>query len=476
MERVGISMKQTSFLGDFLYTFFNSLVSMLLGAGSVLLFPKFLPVEQYGEYQLYLMYAGYSVLFSLGIPHGVYLLLGGRGDEKLTPSQLGETFFKSLLISALCMCMVFSIGLALTLWPDVFLGTCICLTIPLECGNFYLLYVMQTNGEVRSGALAQLFWRLVSLVPSFGLVLLGFRSVIVIVLFDLIGRCVQFVYCISRCHTRGIIKFCTPNDSMGATRLFQLIVSGSQLLISNNAGTIMTGIARMCVQATWGIAAFAGASLAMSVANMFSRFANSVATPLFPRLKLLDAESNKKLYRDGSLVISALFYAAALVVPIIALVLSKWLPSYEEDLRYVSILMPMCLVESKVTVLVSNYYKSYRLEGVLSAVNVFSVLLACGFAFAGWQLRFQVDLLFVGMVASLALRSIVLEVWLWRISSIPDSHTIAWDAIMMVGMLSIYFSSSLGLILYLTITLVNAVIRRNDYSRLFAMVLHRFAT
>lgn len=443
-------MKRGSFFNDFLYTFSSSFASMMLGALSVIVFPKFLSPTQYGEYQLYLLYVGYTILLSFGVPHGVYLLLGGRGGSRPSPKQLGHLILVAMLISLCGMAALFSLGFVFRLWTSVFFAVCVSLTVPLECTNFFLLYVLQTTDEIRSGALAQLLWRMIALPLSLLYVIFfpGDKSIDVIIALDIIGRFVQLGFSSAVCYKRRIISFRTAPDRRKRLRIIPLAISGSQLLLSTNSGAVITGIARMGIQIAWGIGAFAGASLAMSVSNMFSRFANSVATPLFPRLRYLDDNESGNLYRSASLFISLVFYLFALIAPIASLVLSIWLPYYGEELQYVSLLMPVCLTESKSTVLVSNYYKSYRLEVPLSVINLSAILFSVGVAICGYVMRWPSDTMLCGMVLSLVLRSAILELYLLHIRDIPDKVTILCDVLMALLMTMMYYLGIFGTVLY----------------------------
>ena len=60
------------------YGFVANMISMVLGALSVLIIPKYIGVSDFGYYQLYLFYTGYVTITALGHPDGNYLKIGGQ--------------------------------------------------------------------------------------------------------------------------------------------------------------------------------------------------------------------------------------------------------------------------------------------------------------------------------------------------------------------------------------------------------------
>lgn len=460
-----------SFVWDFLYTFFGNFISMALGMLSVLIFPKVMDSAAYGEYQLYLLYAGYSILLTLGIPYGIYLELGGKRRAGLEPSEIGHLFLVTLAIGVTSMVLVGFAGAFFRFWPDALFAVFVCLTIPLEGVSFYLQFVLQTTGYVQPAALAALIGRIISMAPAMALALSGF-GLKAVLLWDIFGRVVSFGVSFAMCRKRGLISF-DSGYARDRISIWRLMASGAQIMLSSYTGTIITGISRVAVQMAWGVAAFSGASLAVSVSNMFSRFANAVATPLFPRLRILADDESRGLYRTSSLLMSVLFYLLALVAPVVAWVLGLWLPAYAASLMYVSLLMPMCLTESKSTILVTNYCKSNRYETALFAVNAVSILASSAFCALGVCLTWEPDILLASMVFALALRLLLLELLLSRRLSLPDLRTVACDVVMMALMAAVYFVPWIGLAAYIVAFLLFTLIRRRELADLCGGVLSR---
>lgn len=83
------------------YSLLSNLISTFLGILAVLILPKFLPTEQYGYYQLYLLYVGLTTMLALGVPEGIYLTLGGKEDCGIT-KRFARKVFAALSLFEYC--------------------------------------------------------------------------------------------------------------------------------------------------------------------------------------------------------------------------------------------------------------------------------------------------------------------------------------------------------------------------------------
>lgn len=57
-------------------------------------------------------------------------------------------------------------------------------------------------------------------------------------------------------------------------------------------------------------------------------------------------------------------------------ILTLWLPQYAESLRYAAILLPICVYESKVSILLNTYFYTLRLESLQMKCNLIALALS----------------------------------------------------------------------------------------------------
>ena len=99
-------------------------------------------------------------------------------------------------------------------------------------------------------------------------------------------------------------------------------------------------------------------------------------------------------------------------------ILSKWLPAYSESFKYMSILFPMCIFESKMALLVNTYMKAMRKEKQLMLANVMTVGLSLLLSLIGVYWIGSVELTMVFIVVLFAVRCLLCEQMLSRVLNI----------------------------------------------------------
>ena len=60
------------------YLSVSQILSLLVSVSLVIILPKFISVEDYGYWQLFILYSGYVGLFHFGYSDGLYIKLGGN--------------------------------------------------------------------------------------------------------------------------------------------------------------------------------------------------------------------------------------------------------------------------------------------------------------------------------------------------------------------------------------------------------------
>lgn len=447
---VRVSRSKGSLLGDISITFFANVVSLVLGALSVLILPKFLSEMQYGYYQLYQFYVGYGSLLAFGIPEGLYLLRGAKVGSGLSDGEVKNHFLTLCILDGTVYIFILFVAISSSqgsIIPTV--AAMCCASGFISCVRLVVYYILQTSGQVARYARSVILERVVSLPPVLFAVICGATEIAPLLAFDTLGRLAAFIYSArGAAFMKRSVLHAPWRQSF--QRLPGLVASGGQILISRYADTLISGAVRYGVQIAWGVGAFAHVSLTMNLVNMFMRLADAVAVPVFPALRGLGEDGGMRFYRQASFGITALIgFGVLLLIPATSL-LVRWVPAYSEALPYAILLAPMCLAQCKISVVISNYYKSLRLETPLMVVNVTSILVAALCAFVTVIVG---DSLFAALVAidvvSL-LRLLALEGYLTHFGAIPETKMICCDVVLCVGMVLLYVTrATLGLVLYL---------------------------
>jgi O-antigen/teichoic acid export membrane protein len=429
------------------------MVSMLLGAAAVVVLPKLLSETQYGYYQLYLLYVSFTTFLSLGIPEGVYLALGGKKASNIGYATVKRQFRFLCVFDSLAYVIIASIFVYFSDSSDFALvAIFVSFSGTINCVRNYILFILQAKGQIRSYSLSVIIERVISLVPILIIISIGVQSIPLLLIFDSLGRLISFFYIYKSYKKFLVLGQIILNNEDRPKSLFINAFSGVQLVLSNYASTIIMGMLKFGIQVSWDIVVFAQASLSISIATMFLRFTNAATIPVFPALKDLDEKTGVRFYRQVSFVLTSLFFVLALFIEPIVFLLGTWLPSYAESLRYVTLLFPLCVFESKISIITANYFKSYRLEKPLMLINVLSIFIAIVLTAVVVCAHLSTLVALLSLVAVLFLRFLLSEIYLLIHLGIPERRTMFWDAIITLGLLTAYMIPSFsGYVFYVVL-------------------------
>lgn len=170
----------------------------LLAFGGVLLFARWLPPEEFGQYFLFVALLG---LLSIPADVGIRGALEKRLSEGQDPA---ETLGSALAFKLVTLTIVSALVLAASDFVDAYLGEEIStlLVVAVVVEEFAMFYVHAVRGELRVGdtAAVQFARRVVWVTLGGALILLGYGMVGLIVSL-ICGRLVEFAWAFWRCDT-----------------------------------------------------------------------------------------------------------------------------------------------------------------------------------------------------------------------------------------------------------------------------------
>lgn len=111
-------------------------------------------------------------------------------------------------------------------------------------------------------------------------------------------------------------------------------------------------------------------------------------------------------------------------------ILSLWLPKYADSLVYMSVLFPVCVFESKVSLLINTYLKSMRKEFLMLKINIVSVIFSLGATVFTVKIVHNLNATIFSIVLVYAFRCILAEYHLTKILGINLLKNIIEDLLM----------------------------------------------
>lgn len=404
------------------------LVNMLVSIATVILAPKVLGAEQYGYWQLFIFYGTYVSLFHLGINDGVYLLNGGKGRNEIDKRQIASQFWFSVAYQLAMVAATIPVAVFVdTEASRMFVLLALAVFLVICNAASYIGYVFQAMNETKVYSQSVIVERGLLFAGLCILLVLGVSSFEPYVVTFIATKACALIYCLIRGHD---FIFLRPEAlSETARSAWKSIKAGSQLLVAVNAGSLVIGVARFAVDASWSIETFGMVSFSLSIVNFIMAFVGQVSMVLFPALRQCTRDELRRYFIKGRDVLAIILPASLILYWPACVFVDAWLPAYREATHYMALLAPLCIFDGRMNILCTTYFKVLRMETVLLVVNLTTLALcACGCSLAV-GLGMPVEAVLVVALLVVALRSVASEMLVARRMRVEVHSTVVRDAI-----------------------------------------------
>lgn len=356
------------------YSFSANLISLLISVFMVMFVPKLLSVNDYGLWQLFLFYYSYLGFLHFGWEDGIYLRYAGKKFDELNRKTFAGQFYCIILLQIVLATVISIFGIVFVENPDKRLAlVCAIWLAPFVNFNNLCNFIMQITNRIKEYAKLLVTERMIFFLGVLlFLVILGlkqFRHMYAAQVFAAASMAVAGAYL---CRCLLIPRF----DSFASIRqeAYENISVGIKLMLANIASMLIIGIVRYGISIGWDVATFGKVSLTLGVSNFLMVFINSVSVVFFPIVKRMDEGQRASAYAVIRNMLDIILFAALIGYYPLKCILAWWLPKYADSLIYMSVLFPVCVFESKVTLLINTYLKSMRREFLMLEINVVSVV------------------------------------------------------------------------------------------------------
>lgn len=458
--------KLSSFYKNVSYTFTSNLLSLVISTLVTLIVPKILGVQEYGYFQLYIFYTSYVGFLHFGLCDGIYLKYGGYRysdiDKGLFKGQLFILTFMEILITVPLIILILRFS-SLQKFETVVLLLSSLNIIILNIRTFFL-YILQATNRMKEFSIITVLDRVVYIVLVIVLLTTNNNLVFYLIIADLIGKIISLVY--SGVYCKDIIKANTILWDFSES--IDNIKVGINLMIANLCSILIMGIVRFGIQTNWSVEVYGKVALTLSISNMLMIFVNAISIAIFPLLKRVDKKKYEDIYPVIRNLLMPIIFLGLLFYYPIYFVLSKWLPEYKDALIYMSVVFPMVVFESKVSLLSSTYLKALRKEKVMFKINILTAILSVIITFISINVLNNLFFALISIVLLTAFRSILSEICLSKYMKIY----IIKDCIIEI-LLSIIFISGnwlLGLekggLIYLCSLLIYLLFKKKSFKEI----------
>lgn len=431
------------FLRNMLSAFLAQGISLLASLFMSFIMPKYLGISEYSYWQLFIFYAGYVGFFHFGFNDGIYLRLGGRKYEELDYELIGTQFKLFFFMEGFMSLIVITVANLSVTNPErrfIWMVTALYLLFSnlATCLGFLLQAVNRTRAFSFSVILDRIF-----VLSSILLLLLGKQDHFepFIITYTL-SKAASLFYCIWM--TRAVV-FSHLTDIRKAFSDMTINFSvGIKLTVANIMSMLILGIGRIIIDNIWGIEAFGKVSLSLSLANFFLLFIQQVSMVLFPALRRTEENQQRKIYHKLRTYLSLLLPAAFIAYFPLKIIVSWWLPQYNESLKYLALLLPLCTFDGKMQMLCNTYLKVLRQEKKLLQFNLCAFFVSLCLGACSGYIFHKMDCVVLAMVLSIIFRSIIAELFLAKQMGLKIRKSIALEiALVLIFMASTWFLDGL---------------------------------
>lgn len=456
-------------LKNFSYTLISNVVSFLISTLITFVVPKRLGVESYSYFQLYIFYVNYTGFLHFGWADGVFLRYGGEYYENLNRERFSGQFKLYCMLE-----LVFSLSVSILgyycspTWEKSIVFSLIGISIILLLPKTFLQYILQGTNRIREYATLVVLEKIVYLSVVILALISGTSSFSLIIAADLLGKLCALIYAIYQCRDIVFSKSESIQDSLHEVR--ENIRVGVKLMFATLASMLIIGIVRWAIEHQWDVTTFGKVSLTMSVSNLLMLLIRAVALIMFPLLRRTNIEKLSEIYKKLRTCIMIPLFGLLIFYYPMKVILSAWLPKYAESLKYMALLFPMCIFESKMSMLIETYMKTLRKEKLLLIVNMTTVMLSVVLTSITVFFLENLDLAVLSIVVLLAFRCVFAEILL---SFSLDIHVVK-DICLEVVLTSLFISVSWfvgginGLEIYIVFYFIYLVIKAKDIKYLLS--------
>jgi len=357
------------------YAVIAQVISLFVSIFMSFFVSRFMPVAEFGYYQLFLFYSTYVGLFQLGVSEGVYLENGGNTLDQLKHEELKQLFLNTLLIETILVLALYCTINAVT--KDENKKNVILFIAFYALTNLFVMFfglLLQAVNLTEKYSRAVVVGKLFTLMLFFCLVIAKVFSYTWYCLVFLLGyMATGLIVCID---CKDILKR-KIKPKLVIIKRYKTVIAGASLLLSGLISSFIIGINRIYIEQFFGIEVFAKVSMALSLCNFVILFAIQVGMVMFPNIVLLDDSRQSQLYKKlnkYSSLLQPVFFIG--YIPL-KLILSFWIPQYTESIRWMLLFVPYMIYEVKTQIMYNTYLKALRKEKTLFIIN-FVALIICG--------------------------------------------------------------------------------------------------
>lgn len=407
-----------------------NLISLGVSLITSFVLPYFISVEDYGYWQLFILYAGYVGFFSFGFNDGVHLNYATCSYNNDTAKKFHS--FKTLLLAmsgvetlGLILFLTFAIG---PVYGKYYTLLFAALNIIPVLVNGLFTYMNQATMRFKQYAIGNTLDKLIFAVMMVVLLIAGCKNYVFYIAAYTAARYLVIGYHFVSSKLVFTEKALPLKELK--PEIYNNFTSGFALMIATLLnGSIIVG-SRLLIENQFGIAEFGAYSFANHALVIASQFISAIASVFYPIMKRCKDEELEKAYgtfdKSSTLLSAALLVSFYMAVIVIHLVYKQ----YSSILTYFSFVYPLFIFQCKSNLLIINTYKVKGQPVKLAFRNALGIVIHLVFVFAAYYIFGTVYAIAVAVLVSYCIWYYLSQIMVCKESSWAVRKTMFLDLIL----------------------------------------------
>lgn len=444
------------------------IVSLIFSLGIT----KVLDVAHYGYWQLFILYSNYAGFFHLGICDGLYLKHGGRSINRINKFNFTNQLSVFLCIEVF-LSLLFAAVLVFSTHDPIKLDLLLFIVPYLLVANLqtYLSYTLLATNKIEAYSISVFIEKvfIIGMIAIF--YIFKIINVNALIYIYIIGKSLSIFYLLYYVFAIIDLKALLVFRSSTVKMLVKYAAIGLPLMFSNILSTLIIGSNRLLTEHKYGIIAFSKLSFSISLVYLFIIFVSQIGIVLFPLLRRMNEENRKHIYYWIDTNLTMLFsFFIVFYYPLVVFV-QHYIPNYFDSVKYLSLMLPICMFEGKFQILFNTMYKVLNKQKTIFIINLTSLLFSLVLTYLSLYLFDSILISIYSLVLIIILRSILSELVLNSILKIERFNLVVESLLIAAAFIIINMHLSLlkGAICYsfLLCTYICFKYFRNEINRKF---------
>lgn len=414
--------KLKTFFKETSFAVVSQSLSMAVGFALSIILPKFISVESYGYWQLFILYTGYVGFLHFGFIDGLYLKIGGEKFDNLDKNKLYPSMALMIILQVIIAIIV--IGTSCFVAHPVKRVLFAFLGLYVFVDNTYKLmsFILMATGRINFYSKTVVIDKVLVAIMMTAILFLnpGINVGYLIGAFVLSHLAVLFVTWVE---FKGVLLQGIKKIREIVPYYLDCVKVGAILMFANLCGSFIVGSGRFVIESFWDISVFAKVSLALALSSFMMAFISQISYVLFPYLRNASQETQSKVLSEGTFLMTLLGLVLFSMFFPLYFIIKLWLPQYQESLMFLLYIAPISLYEIKTTVLYNTFFRNLNKVKDLFYTNLASLILGCVF-YAIAVLTHNIMLMIIGMLSAVIFRCLIMQVYLFKYYKVKlDSYT-----------------------------------------------------